>query len=171
MKEVCCWCGWCWYTKQFYMNWLIYGCFQNRVPQIMNYNRVFPKKHPYWLLMDVGILCKKHCLVVAQTLCFHKAHLDSLHSCHQQLPQQLVPFTFEGLIPITNQTLYGEVDVPFERRTFLVDLIHGDWPSGLLKDHQEGTVFRVYCHVHIGSWLPSFPLIGDIINPIGERFF
>ena len=94
------------------------GVSKNRVPQIMNYNRVFPKKHPYWLLMDVGILCKKHCLVVAQTLCFHKAHLDSLHSCHQQLPQQLVPFTFEGLIPITNQTLYGEVDVPFERRMF-----------------------------------------------------
>ena len=19
----CCWCGWCWYTKRFYMNWLL----------------------------------------------------------------------------------------------------------------------------------------------------
>ena len=128
------------------------GVSKNRVPQIMNYNRVFPKKHPYWLLMDVGILCYEHCFSLHIPSVSTKPTGNSLHSCHLsgvelrqvatscsmrfwrnyankqriqdywlELPQQLVDNHIRGIDYIDSsfpQTLYGEADVPFERRTF-----------------------------------------------------
>ena len=104
LKEVCCWWGWCWYTKQFYIDWLplhagswvVHLCFH------------FPLKPRPPHEGDRHVAC---CVMIG----FWRNCANQRPNSRFQLPPTVVAITFEGFL-----------------LTWPVDLIHGA-PSGLLR--------------------------------------